>query len=55
MGSPEIHEGSLEQLPLASQGYRFVTILHVQLVIDAARLCSDGIDRDDQLGSDFGI
>ena len=48
-------KGSLEQSPLASQCYSFVTILHVQLVIDASRLCPDGVDRDHELGSDFCI
>ncbi len=55
MSSPEIHEGSLEQPPLMRLCDRFVTILHVQLVVDAAGLGPDGVDRDHELGSDFGI
>ena len=48
-------KGSLEQFPGVRRGDRFVTILHAQLAIDAARLGPDGIDRDDELGRDFGI
>ena len=46
---------SLEQSPLVGQSDRFVTILHVQLLVDAAGLGPDGINRDHQFGSDFGI
>ena len=48
-------KGSLEQSPVASQRHGFVTILHVQLVIDALRLGPDGVDRDHELTRDFGI
>ncbi len=48
-------KGSLEQFPVVRCADRFVTILHAQLAIDAARLGPDGIDRDHELGRDFGI
>src|SRR5258708_36705147 len=48
-------KGSLEQFPGVRRGDRFVTILHVQLAIDAVRLGPDGIDRDHELGRDFAI
>ncbi len=40
---------------MARQRHRFVTILRVQLVIDAARLGPDRVDRDHQFGSDLCI
>ena len=48
-------KGSLEQSPLASHCHSFVTILHIQLVIDAARLGPDGVNRDHELSSDLCI
>ena len=51
----EGREVRLQQSPVASQRHGFVTILRIQLLIDAARLGPDGVDRDHQLGSDLCI